>query len=429
MKNFEKKFMNLIFKLIEEGARITPAEAKKLKGKLSRAKSVEQKKALLKEVKDTYVPVISVPKATKATKATKTKRTKRVKSLAKRTKKVQKTEQELRARLNMTEADIEVLRAIPGSSLPRLNQLRDMAQALRVEISDLGRKRKEILLRLHAASGGQLRKFDRIVQNINAEKKDPNIRALRGVARRTEKQISTDLDTPSRRGRRKNKAIRQQLLAETGGNEFEPKFSTLVRRLGVGKGDTVNREQFVQMRDMWAHHLMLKHNYNQGRAFAIATRNVCKAFIYAGCSNQRKASSGIRIESFLDANGQEGRLFDRIEHLGETATVTGIYYDPRTRKRMVEHKHDNSGMPHSGKTMSVPQDEVILVGLSRRASENLNNSVMCFPTLEEARVGAIKLASNCQCAHFVTRDSDMGYIVTNNPSLQHISNSLEFVAV
>lgn len=428
MKNFEKRFMNLIFKLIEDGARITPAQAKKLKGKLSRAKSVEQKKALLKEVKDTYAP--ATPKATKAkAKATRAKRTKRVKSLSKRTKKVQKTEQELRARLNMTEADIEVLRAIPGSSLPRLNQLRDMAQALRVEISDLGRKRKEILLRLHAASGGQLRKFDRIVQRINAEKKEPNIRALRDVARRTEKQISTDLDTPSRRGRRKNKSIREELLQSTGGNEFEPKFSTLVRKLGVSKGDTVNKDQFVQLRDMWAHHLMLKYNYNQGRAFSIATRNVCKAFIYVGCSNQRRASSGIRIETFLDANGQEGRLFDRIEHLGEMATVTGIYYDPRTRKKMVEHKHDNSGMSHSGKTMSVPQDEVILVGLSRRASENLNNSVMCFPTLEEARVGAIKLASSCQCAHFVTRDNDMGYIVTNNPSLQHISDSLEFVAV
>ena len=75
-------------------------------------KSVEQKKALLKEVKDTYAP--ATPKATKAkAKATRAKRTKRVKSLAKRTKKVQKTEQELRVRLNMTEADIEVLRAIP----------------------------------------------------------------------------------------------------------------------------------------------------------------------------------------------------------------------------------------------------------------------------------------------------------------------------
>jgi len=379
--------------------------------------------------------VSTTPKATaKRTKATRAKRTKRIKSQTKslktRAKKVQKTEQELRVRLNMTEADIEVLRGIPGSSLPRLNQLREMAQALRIEVADLGRKRKEILLRLHAASGGQLKKFDRIVQRIKAESKEPNISALRGVARRTEKQISTDLDAPSRRGRRKNKSIRQQLLQSTGGDEFEPKFSTLVKKLGVRKGDTVNKDQFVQLRDMWAHHLMLKHNYNQGRAFAIATRNVCKAFSYVGCSNQRRASSGINVESFLDANGHEGRLFDKIECLGtgETATVTKIYYDPRRRQKMVEHKHDVSDMPYSGKSMSVPQDQVVLVGLSRRASEDLD-SVSCFTTLEEARVGAIKLASSCQCAHFVTRDSDMGYIVTPNPSLEHINDSLEFVAV
>ena len=430
MKDFEKKFTRLLLKLIEDGARITPAEAKKLKGKLSRAKSVDQKKALLKEVKDTYVPVISVPKATKRTKATKAKRVKAVKSRATRAaQKAKQVEQMSTERLNSVEAELDILRSIPGTSLPRINQLREIAQALRVDIADLGRKRKEILLRLHAASGGRLRKFDRMVSRINAEKKEPNIRALRGVARRTEKQISTDLDAPSRRGRRKNKSIREELLQSTGGSDFEPKFSTLVRRLGVAKGDTINKDQFVQLRDMWAHHLMLKYNYNQGRAFSIATRNVCKAFIYVGCSNQRRASSGIRIESFLDANGQEGRLFDRIEHLGEMATVTGVYYDPRTRQKMVEHKHDNSGMPHSGKTMSVPASEVVLVGLSRRASEALNDSISCFSTFEEARVGAIKLASSCQCAQFVTRDDDMGYIVTNNPSLEHINDSLEFVAV
>lgn len=351
MKDFDKKFSRLLLKLLEGGARITPADAKRLMGRMSRAKTPEQKKALLAEVQTLSA---GATKSTKSTKATKAKATKAKATKAKAKKVVEtisRVESNARARVRAVEEELDILSTIPGTSLPKIAELRAIAQHLNIGIADLGRKKTEILVRLHGESGGKLRKFDRLVQRIEAEKKDPNIRALRNVSRRNDAPIPTDLDDPNRRGRRRNKAIREHLLESTGGREFEPKFKALADRLRVKKGDTINKMQFASLRDMWADHLTTKYNMNQGKAFAIATRNVCKAFIYAGCANQRNKTASVFEKASL------------------------------------------------------------------------------FNSLSEAKSKAIKLASSCGCAQFVTRDHDLGFVVTSEPTFEHINESLEFVAV
>ena len=341
MKDFDKKFTRQLLKMMSEGERITPAQAKKLQGRLSRANTPEKKKALLTELQQASAPK-SKSRAKSPAKAQKTKEVVKV---------ISEVQAEATSRVRAVEEELAILSTLPGRDLPKIEALREIANELKIDISDLGRKKKEMLLRLHAQSGGRLKKFDRLVSRIEAEKKEPNIKGLRDVARRNQLEIPTDLDERSRRGKRKNKAIRDNLIEGLGGRDFEPKFQNLVRRLGVSKGDRISKDQYIQLRDMWADHLTTKYNMNVSKAFMVASRNVCKAFIYAGCRNQRTASLKVASE------------------------------------------------------------------------------VKCFSTAKEAQSFAVKLASSCGCAQFVTEDADLGYIVTNNPSLGSINESFNFVAI
>lgn len=90
--------------------------------------------------------------------------------------------------------------------------------------------------------------------------------------------------------------------------------------------------------------------------------------------------ASIRIEEAMGADGKVIRLHDQIEHGGDLAHVISISYDPRTRQKMIKHKHVSSG-----KEMTVPANKVTLAkGVSRRASDSYHGgSYMSYQNIGE----------------------------------------------
>jgi hypothetical protein len=253
MKDFDKKFTRLLLKMMSEGERITPAQAKKLQGRLSRADTPEKKKALLTELQQA-----SAPKSKSRAKS-------RAKSPAKSPAKAQKTKEvvkvisevqaEATSRVRAVEEELAILSTLPGSNLPKIEALREIANELKIDISDLGRKKKEMLLRLHAQSGGRLKKFDRLVSRIEAEKKEPNI-----------KNPKTDI----------------------GYEDFLKGryFQKYLLRHGVSVGDRLSPYQYDQLQTAWARHLNARHDIEDERqALSLGDLYVCRLF---DCKAEKK---------------------------------------------------------------------------------------------------------------------------------------------